>query len=431
MDDSYLYTPPNPSVGKLVKWIIVLLLLRAKNPVRLTAFLSLNPTIRNVINDWLREHTRLKDPETVDRRSRKLANLVSVGILFLAVANNPQIPKDYWLIYFYTAYFGELNPPSSRITVYPTLSKATGIDALSKKSWVRYLYTRKHFFIYPLIFGQLLSNYLTPTKYKLNHKYLSASIKNYILNPIWVNFRLGVNKQLVHWLGLLQAYIRHNVVLFGIFGLLSFKNRVIDTYYEVAHGTFDSSRLKRILYRFVVYSAHKANSMASFIYGPNLVAMFLLSLTAPLLTKVSFLRNIYFKNMKTFVKNYIKIIGFVSAFATMSLGSLHLIQDWGYKRLPGDPPNIRQISTGFYNALNSYLLRLIILSKWRIVKENHRWFSIINIANWDRIEAFILCYGVWNLMNLNDYILKHPLQKECQHLEKHSLIRAVNRIMYL
>lgn len=429
MDDSYLYAPPNPSVGKLVKWILVLLLLRAKNPIRLTAFLSLNPTIRSVINDWLRDHTRLKDPETVDRRARKLANLVSVGILFLAVANNPQIPKDYWLIYFYTAYFGELNPPSSRITVYPTLSKATGVDKLKKKSWVRYLYTRKHYVIYPVIFGQLLSNYLTPTRYKLNHKYLSASIKNYILNPIWVNYRLGVNSQLVHWVGLLQAYIKHNVALFGIYSLLSFKNRVIDTYYEATNGAFDLSRIKIILRHYIIFVGHKANAMANFIYGPNLVAMFLLSLTAPMLTRVGFLRNIYFGNMKTFVKNYIKSIGFVSAFATMSLGSLKLIQDYGYQRQPGDPKNIRQISTDFYNSLNSYLLRLIILSKWRIVKENHRWFSIINIANWDRIEAFILCYGVWNLMNLNDYILKHPLQKECQRLEKESLIRAVNRIM--
>lgn len=429
MDDSYLYAPPNPSVGKLVKWILVLLLLRAKNPIRLTAFLSLNPTIRSVINDWLRDHTRLKDPETVDRRARKLANLVSVGILFLAVANNPQIPKDYWLIYFYTAYFGELNPPSSRITVYPTLSKATGIDKMKKKSWVRYVYTRKHYVIYPVIFGQLLSNYLTPTRYKLNHKYLSASIKNYILNPIWVNYRLGVNSQLVHWVGLLQAYVKHNVVLFGIYALLSFKNRVIDTYYEATNGAFDFSRIKILLRHYLIFVGHKANAMANFIYGPNLVAMFLLSLTAPMLTRVGFLRDIYFGNMKTFVKNYIKSIGFVSAFATMSLGSLRLIQDYGYQRRPGDPQNIRQISTGFYDSLNSYLLRLIILSKWRIVKENHRWFSIINIPNWDRIEAFILCYGVWNLMNLNDYILKHPLQKECQRLEKESLIRAVNRIM--
>lgn len=429
MDDSYLYAPPNPSVGKLVKWILVLLLLRAKNPIRLTAFLSLNPTIRSVINDWLRDHTRLKDPETVDRRARKLANLVSVGILFLAVANNPQIPKDYWLIYFYTAYFGELNPPSSRITVYPTLSKATGIDKMRKKSWVRYVYTRKHYVIYPVIFGQLLSNYLTPTRYKLNHKYLSASIKNYILNPIWVNYRLGVNSQLVHWVGLLQAYVKHNVVLFGIYALLSFKNRVIDTYYEATNGAFDFSRIKILLRHYLIFVGHKANAMANFIYGPNLVAMFLLSLTAPMLTRVGFLRDIYFGNMKTFVKNYIKSIGFVSAFATMSLGSLRLIQDYGYQRRPGDPQNIRQISTGFYDSLNSYLLRLIILSKWRIVKENHRWFSIINIPNWDRIEAFILCYGVWNLMNLNDYILKHPLQKECQRLEKESLIRAVNRIM--
>lgn len=429
MDDSYLYTPPNPSVRKLIKWIIILLVLRVKNPLRLTAFLSLNPTIRDVISDWLRDHTRLKDSTIVDRRARKLANLVTVGFLFLAVAGNPQIPKDYWLLYFYGSYIEELNPPSSRITVYPTMSKAMGIEKMKKSQLVRYLYTRKHYLIYPVIFGQLLSNYLTPTRSRLNHKYLSSSIKNYIFNPIWVNYRLSVNSQLIHWAGLLRSYLKHNVILLGVYGLLAFKDRLWDQFQGLTSGSLSYTSFRKSLSDFLIYIGHKANAMANFIYGPNLIAMFLLSLTAPMLTRVVYLREFYLANMKPFVKNYIKAIGFISAFATMSVGSLQLVQSYGYTPQPGDPKNIRQISTDFYNGLNSYLLRLIILSKWRIVKDNHKWFSLINVANWDRIESFVLCYGVWNLMNLNDYVRKHPYQKECQRLENNSLIRAVDTIM--
>lgn len=430
MDDSYLYTPPNPSVGKLIRWIVILLLLRVRNPLRLTAFLSLNPTIRNLISNWLKEHSRLKDPETVDRRARKLANLATVGFLFLAVVNNDQIPKDYWLIYFYSAYYGDLNPPSSRITVYPTLSKAIKFDKIKKNSWVRYLYVRKHYIIFPLIFGQLLSNYLTPTRYKLNHRYLSASIKNYIFNPIWVNYRLGVNSQQVHWAGLLQSYIKHNVVLAGVYGALLFKKQLLDRYYEVSNNIFGyDTSIKEIVYRYLALVGHKANAMANFIYGPNLISMFLLSLTAPLLTRVGFVRNVYLSDIKSFIKNYIKAIGFIAAFATMCTESQQLIPSYGFPWVYGDPRSVRSISTQFYDGLNSYLARLIILSKWRILKDNHRWFSLINIANWDRIESVVLCYGVWNLMNLNDYVRKHPYQRECQRLENDSLIRAVDRIM--
>lgn len=429
MDDSYI-SQPDPTKGKILKWLIALLLVRAKNPIRLTAFLSLHPVIRDSLFAWVKNHTKSKHQGTVDRRTRKLANFVSVGILFLAISNNTQIPKDYLLIYLYMAYLGQLHPPTSKITVSPTINKALNINGIRKNPAVRRLYANKHLLIFPVIFGQLLSNYLTPTKFKLNHKYLSSSIKNYIFNPIWKNFRMGASYQRVHWLGLFSVYLQHNLVLCGCYIVSSFKARIWDKYYD-SHGYFNSGSpsLSLLWKRLLIYSAHKGNSMSNFIYGPNLISMLLLSLTAPALTLVPFLRKVYFRNIKSFIKNYIKTIGFVATLATVSFSSIFSIPAFGHQPFPGESGNIRKISSDFYDEVNLYLFKLIILSKWRILKENHPWFTLVNVANWERIESLLLCYGVWQLMNLNDYVRQNPLQKECQKLEKEPLIRAINSVM--
>lgn len=428
MDDSYINQPPDPTKGKIVKWLLTLLLVRAKNPIRLTAFLSLHPLIRDLLFTWIRNYSKGKHQGTVDRRTKKLSNFMSSSILFLAICNNQQIPKDYLLIYLYMAYFVQLHPPTSRINLSPTLTKAIGLDSIKKNAFVRKLYSRKHLLIFPVIFAQLLSNYLTPTRFKLNHKYLSSSIKNYIFNPIWKNFTLGANYQRVHWLGLFSVYVKHNVLLFAFFFASSFKTRFLNQWYNEFEET-SRHRVSHLIKKLLIYAAHRANSMSNFIYGPNLLSMLLLSLTAPALTRVNFLRDVYLRNTKSFIKAYIKTIAFVASLTTLGLSSILSIPAYGHSFQPDENLNIREISPHFYNELNLYLFKLMILSKWRILKNNHPWFKHVKVANWDRLESLILCYGVWTLMNLNDYVRHYPLQKECQTLEKEPLIRAINSIM--
>ncbi|SGZ49523.1 CIC11C00000005048 [Sungouiella intermedia] len=433
MDDSYFYQPSNPGPTRAVKWLLLLLLLRVKKPISWSVFLSLNSTIRSLLKEWIRP--KHKDPETVDRRVRKLSNLLSVGFLYSAVSSNVRIPKDYLLLYIFMTYYGELNPPSSNIVVSPSTTRYFKLSSYKKDLWVRRLYEKKHFFIYLFLFGQLLSNYLTPTKYKLNQKYLSSSIKSQIFNPIWINFSMGVNSQTLNWLGLLKAYVKHNAMLIGIFGLTEFKLRFIAHYIELQHDAYrGTGGLKEIVRNYVAYVLNKANEIANFIYGPNILSMFLLALTAPMLTKYPALRRAYLSDVKLFIKNYIKAIGFVAAFATMAANSMDFIPSFGYRRIKGDdgPSNIRRLPSSFMDALNIYLFRLIVLSKWRIVKENHPWFTILKIGSWERIESLIMCYGVWKLMNLNDYVTKHrsgPHAEECSRIALVPMMRGIDRLM--
>lgn len=437
MDDSYLYAPSDPGLSKAAKWLVFLLVLKVKKPVQWSAFLALNPTIRSLLIDHIKP--KRKDPETVNRRVRKLSNLISVSFLYLAVSNNIRIPKDYVLIYIYMTYYGELNPPSSKIIVSPTTAKYFKISAYKKDSLLRKLYEKKHFVIFPVIFGQLLSNYLTPTRYKLNQKYLSSSIKSLILNPIWINFSMGVNSQVLNWAGLLRAYVKHNVYLVAYFAVSTFREQFLTHYYELKNDTYrGNGGVREIITNYAAYVANKANSMANFIYGPNLFSMFLLALTAPMLTKYSMLRDAYLSNVKLVMKTYIKVIGFIAAFSTMCVNAMDFVPSFGYRPLDGDAKsetsNVRRLGTTFMDGLNMYLFRLIILSKWRIVKENHPWFSILKVGTWERIESVVMCYGVWKLMNLNDYISKNkygPASKECDRLALQPIMKGINKLMDL
>lgn len=428
MDDSYLYTPSDPGPRRAILWVVLLTLLKVKRPALWSAFLSLNPTIRNVFTHWIR--ARLKDTETVNRRVRKLSNLLSVSFLYSAVAGNTRIPKDYILIYIYVTYYGELNPPSSRVVVSPTSAKYFKIQSYNVDSWVRWMYNRKHYIIYPAIFGQLLSNYLTPTRYKLNQRYLLSSIKSYVFNPIWINFSMGVNTHKVNWLGLAKSYVRHNAYLLVYFVTTSFKRNFLVPYYDLQSGD-RSGDLRDIISSYLAYAAHKANSMANFLYGPNLILMILLALTSPILTRAA-MRSFFLSNVKLATKTYIKIIGFVSAVTTMLANTMDFVPCVGYRGTKAEG-NIRRLSTLFMDALNMYLFRLIVLSKWRIVKENHPWFTLLKVGSWERIEAVVMCYGVWKLMNLNDYVWKNRYgtdSDECNRLARVPLMRGIDRLMH-
>lgn len=435
MDDSYLYTPSDPGPKRAILCFVFFLLVKAKKPVQWSAFLSLNPSIRSLLKAWIRP--KHKDPETVDRRVRKLSNLISVSFLYSAVSNNVRIPKDYLLIYMFMTYYGELNPPSSKVVVSPTTGKYFKVSAYKTDSLVRKLYEKKHFIIYPLIFGQMLSNYLTPTRYKLNQKYLSSSIKSQIFNPIWINFSMGVNSQLLNWFGLLKSYLKHNAILFAYFAATTFKDRLLAHYYELKSGSYIGyGGIKEIVRNYLSYALNKANAMANFIYGPNILSMLLLSLTAPMLTKCSIIRKAYLSNVKLVMKYYIKILGFVAAFSTMTVNAMDFIPSIGYHALetdkPAEPSNIRTLTSSFMDAVNMYLFRLIILSKWRIAKENHPWFTILKVGTWERIESLAICYQVWKLMNLNDFISKNKYgraSEECDRLALVPLMKAIDKLM--
>ena len=226
----------DPSIQKWAKWVIILLLARIPKPLQWSSFLSLNPLIRRIVTMNYELIAKKTQSENAKKHIAKVSNIATCCFLYFAVADNAKIPKDYLSIYILLNYIVNLNPPSAENISLSRFSRFTKIDTYSKT--LRTLYSNKEYVIYPMIFGQILSNYLTPTRYKLNQRYLSGYLKTMILNPIWINFSLGVKSHRINWLGLIMTYVQHNVMAYLFFGLMSFKSRFLDHFYELKHGIF-------------------------------------------------------------------------------------------------------------------------------------------------------------------------------------------------
>ncbi|EGW35107.1 uncharacterized protein SPAPADRAFT_131868 [Spathaspora passalidarum NRRL Y-27907] len=421
---------------------IIRLLKQSPQPLYWIAFLSLNPIIKRLLldnQDKISQCCKF-DTATFERRTKKLANLISCCFLYSATVTNKFIPKDYGLIYFIINYYGELNTPSNtKIQISPNYSKYFKLETYRNHPTLVKLYENKEFFIFPAIFAQLLSNYLTPTRYKLNQRYLSSSIKSRIFAPIWKNFSLGVNHARLNWISLLRNYLIQNYVIIGFLGLLTIKTRLLDRLYEVKYKKRNETELSVVL-NYWTYNFHRANSIVNFIYAPNMIAILLITLTSPMFRLLkpkgdipkNTLQKLYKRNYKLFFKSYTKTIGFVAAFLTLYLNALNVVPALGYKDEEEDETeNIRTISKSWLNDLDLYLFRLILLSKWRITKENHPSFKIMKLKNWIRLETLLMCFGVFKVMNLNDYIKKNKQQDpdNYQRLKDNTMIRMVDCIM--
>lgn len=414
MDDSYFGAPADPLIKKASLCLLVLLLLRVKRPWLWTLFVSSNPLLRRVFASVIRAHR--KDPATVNRRVNKLANLASCSLLFAASANNYSIPKDYLLVYIFMTYYGELNPPSSSVIVSPTTQWFSKLHAYHEHGWIHKLYQNKHKIVFPAIFAQILSNYLTPTAYQLNHKYLSGGIKKYILNPIWMNLSVTPRSMSVNWFGITKSYVAHASAIFAYCALISARSTLTRIWNSLGYDfELDGTALRKNLYQ----ALRRAVATTNFIYSPHLISLVLVGLTSPLL-KTAPLRGLYLYNTKQFVKYYIKVIGFAAALTTIKISTPFLTENPDY------------LSKSFVDALNMYLFRVVVLSKWRIAKSNHPWFTILRYGTWDRIETFVMCFGVWKLMNLNDYVAANRFGKmaaECQRMEGYPILRGISKVM--
>ncbi|KAI5965774.1 uncharacterized protein KGF55_001137 [Candida pseudojiufengensis] len=415
----------HPSLSRWIKYSIIFYILRIPNPIQWANFITLNKPIRQALKNLNNSKHYFSNTLSIDR----ISNLITCIFLYFASINNYKLPKDYALISFLTTYHGELNPPSkSQILVIPNFSKYFKISYYKNKSYYSLLkscYDNKEFVIFPLLFAQLLSNYLTPTKYKLNQRYISPFMKRYILNPIWINFQLGHNHKYLNWLNLLGTYSLQNLILaLGIAGI-SFKSLILDKFYEIKYGKRDKDSESSIIKNYLVYIFHKSNSIINFIYLPNLISMELISLTSPIFKVLNSSKNLglqyfYLNNQKQIFKNYIKLIGFIAGLITMIINSKKMIPDFGYNKTIAkqydeyeeEVPKIRYLSKQFFNDLNIYLFKTILLSKWRITKTHHPTFSKIQLSIWNQIETLIMCFGFYKMMNLNDFIKLRAIDKD-------------------
>lgn len=422
IDTIKTFLEKNPFIPQWVKWKVIFRVLRIKNSTSWTNFITLNKPIK----DALIRGCKTSDPD-IKRRLDKLGNFISCICLYFATVDSKLIPKDYMLIYLIFNYIGELDPPSnSQIIVSPRISNYFKVH--NYKPWLQELYKKKEYVIFPAIFAQILSNYLTPTKYKLNQKYLSSGLKRYILNPIWINYRLGINYNRVSWIGLFRVYLFQNFVLQGFIGLYYFKAKLLDKLYEVKHNGQETKNYHEVIMNYLCSVWHRSNSFINLIFGCNLISIFLISLTSPIFriltpsstTKMNWIQLVYLNHLKFFFKSYTKIIGFIAGFITLYFNYLNLIPSWGCSE------NVRTIDSSFINSLDLYLFRLILLSKWRIIKNNHPWFIKFSKLDWNRFETILMSFGIWQIMNLNDFLKTH---KDKNLSKKNSMIKLINYIM--
>lgn len=427
--------------SRWLKLVVLLLIARIPKPVQWASFLGLNPTIKKLLHTkkhWLSKHIE-QDETTLNRRLDKVANLVSCIFLYFAASTSRIIPQDYAAIYLLINYHGELNPPGClKIHISPKYSKYLKIETYKKYPVLTSLYDNKEFIIFPAIFAQILSNYLTPTRYKLNKRYLSSFIKRYILDPIWLNFSLGAYYSRFNWIRLLRAYAIQHYILVGLVGAYTFKTRFLDKLYEIKYGLTKDSEWS-IIKNYLSYVINKSNSFINFIYLPNILSIFLIVLSSPIfrvLTPIrgeprTRLQSLYLKHYKLFFKTYTKVIGFVAGFITIYLNHMNIIPALGYDQESNGLPNIRCIDKPFLNQLNLYLFRLILLSKWRIIKNYHPKFRVIPLKTWRKLETVLMCWGMYKIMNLNDYIKKNKEVDAANYsrLKDGVMIRLVNFIM--
>lgn len=429
MDELY-FLDKGPRLSKSLACYVILYVLRVKNRASLTAFLTLHRHIRTIVQNQVR--AGLKDQETVDRRIKKSSNFISICFLYAAISLNASVPKDYILLYIMERYYGTLNTPKSPMLVSPTTGKIFKLDYYYKSGWVHTLYRNKHMLIFPLLYAQLLSNYLTPTQYRLNQKYLSKAIKNWILNPIWINFHMGRWKNHLNWSGIAASYASHNAYLMLYMLLTNFKGQVLSKLDFSTFLPFNRVSFRKWYGSWLIFSLNRGNAIANLLYATCLTSMLLLSVTLPILTAGGIIQRFYKAEAKNFIKIYVKLVGFLSALTMMSVNLAMPLLISKLRSKPANWSHLRYLGPSFFNGVNGYLLNLIALSKWRILKENHPWFTVLRVGTWQRIESAVLCYLMWELMNLNDFVngnIETDKVVECRRVKDDRLMRVVNKIM--
>lgn len=421
----------DPSIPKWFKYVSILLLARVPKASLWASFISLNPLIRKFLfqDTLVARMKKNKSLAEVKQQLFKISNAVTCTFLYYATVENAKIPKDYCIIYLWMSFFGELNSPKSSELIQEDMADMTEskIEVSVKKphplfsipslSSLTKLYDNKEYVIYPAIYAQILSNYLTPTRYKLNHKYLSGSIKKYALNPIWINYSLSSTTISLNISHLVRNYILHNLAIVLLMGIVHFKDKLLNEYYKVQFQLVDRTK-GDVIKLYLKFIWTKSNSLVNLIYLPNIIAMAGISLTSGVLTS---------NQSKFFLKSYMKFIGFTGAFATLYLNGLLPDKTQVEGADVGvEEANPRKLTKPFFNGVNLYLFRLILLAKWRILKENHPLFKSLSMSTWNKIETLMLSVGVYKVMGLNDFIRDNLQYARVREMRDHSLIKMIN-----
>ncbi|KAG5418973.1 hypothetical protein I9W82_003692 [Candida metapsilosis] len=396
----------HPSLHSWIKWVIILHIVRLQNPIQWANFLSLNKPIRELLSYYQGTLSKLRSSHNKPSSCtlNKLTNFVTCVFLYFASVDMDQFPKDYALVSLLSVYHGELNPPSkSQILVSDSLSKPFKLSTYKSSR----------------VYSPLMKIYQN---------------KEYIIFPI---FR-------INWKNLSRNYLLHNVVIAALVAGYSFKERILDRFYAIKYGHGKADSEASIFQNFAAYVFHKSNSITNLIYIPNLISIALIIASSPVFSilgskRYPDLHRLYVLNQKSVFKTYTKVIGLIAGVIAIKLNYMQLVPDWGFnKKVEAEMtttgynvvydedvdeiPPARLLSKQFYNDLNMYLFKLVVLSKWRILKTYHPLFSKVQLPLWNKLETLLMCFGFLKMMNLNDYINEHKTP-ETERISRDSMIK--------
>lgn len=354
--------------------------LKAKRPWLWAAFLALHPVIRGGLH------------ELSSQGSSTAANAISLVLLYRAALDSA-IPKDYVSLYFWLLYIfmwgkRKLMPAiPARSSPLESL-KLTIRDFNAKlppQTWLKLGFAA--------VFGQLLSHYLAHPASTAN-VFLNDTVRTRIFNPVWLHHTavaalvplLSLRVHTVLTRGIVRTYIRHNAFLFAVFAAILF-SKAKALYDQKRNGIYlDTDKrptTQQIVAGWLKGSIARANSVANLVLGPSVLSMILLTLTTPaLLVRASHASR---KRTKL-LHNYVKLVGFVLALATVCANHT---QD-----------------SKILGAFTLYLFRLIVLSNWRVAKA-----SYLKISSWNALETAAMSAGVFTFLQLKDKGINDSLVK--------------------
>lgn len=378
------------SLVKLAKWLVIFLLARVRNPLKLAGFLSLNPLFRKSIAGSLRSIARDKSLSSEQRCIDKTSNALTSGLLYSATVENASIPSDYIALYLWGYYLTSVSRKFKKVKNAASnlvCGKVGVVDSIFAR-----IYQNKEFLLYSVLFGRMLSQYLTPLSVSPDRKYLASLVKTRQFDPIWKCFSLSASAFHVNWLDLVKIYVKQNLIIGSV--LFAFANRGI-----IISRNFTSEESRAQLKVTLSKTFKKVNAFLNSVYLQNILSFILLSGSA--LTFSHW--NSYSKLLKisskrsTLYRTIVGVIGFISAYFSLYLNE---------KLSTGNDEKSKDslISKTFLNGLNVYLFRLMIVSKWRKSKDHLKYINWINKDVIKKTETALMCLGLFKIMNYNSYL---------------------------
>ncbi|RKP29564.1 hypothetical protein METBISCDRAFT_28151 [Metschnikowia bicuspidata] len=157
--------------------------------------------------------------------------------------------------------------------------------------WVSRLYRNKHWLVFPL----------------LNHRYLLGAIKNW---------------RSLNWRGLARAYTRHNAFVALYLLTTNFQAHVLAQLDYTKPQPFNRD-VRALARSHLVASLHRGNAVTNRVYDTSVWSMLFSALTLPFLSAGGVVQQVYRVGRKTFIKNYLMVLGALSALLAMWVNLCH------------------------------------------------------------------------------------------------------------